>query len=404
MRDRAIRVIWTLTGCTALALLGDTTMYAVLPTSYASVGVTAMQVGWLLSINRLARIPFNLLSGRLCRRFGARLPYLLGVVISALSTLGYGLARSFWSLLALRALWGVAWAMLVVAANTLVLQVSTDADRGRNSGIYTPYSFFGGAVGAVLGGVLVDRLGFRPAMGILGGLTGLGCLLALTLPHIDPPAHGPEPTAGAGWHVFEGLDSRFLLALLTILVHRLFFAGVFYSTFGYYLASRLPNGVSVGALVLGGATLTSVLLWVKDSVTVLAGPLLGKLSDDLHDRPLVIVGALAAGIAGLLLLAATRQIVPVLVAVASVAIAYGLLPPLLVAWVGDWTSPAKRSGALGIFQAVGDLGSGLGPLLAYRLVASVDIGMVYALCAVLLIALIPLIWRAQKRTAVGSAQ
>ncbi|MEN6480523.1 MAG: MFS transporter [Anaerolineales bacterium] len=294
--------------------------------------------------------------------------------------------------------------MLVVAANTLVLQVSTDADRGRNSGIYTPYSFFGGAVGAVLGGALVDRLGFRPAMGILGAITGLGCLLALTLPHVDPPVRTAEPTAVFDWRGFKRLDTRFVVALLTILVHRLFFAGVFYSTFGYYLTSRLPHGVSVGALVLGGATLTSVLLWVKDSVTVLAGPLLGKLSDHLHDRPPVIVGALAAGITGLLLLAATGRVLLVLVSVALVAIAYGLLPPLLVAWVGDWTPPAKRSGALGIFQAVGDLGSGVGPLLAYRLIARMDIGAVYASCAALLIALIPFIWRAQKRTAVGSAR
>ena len=59
MRDKVLRVIWTLTGSTALSLLGDATFYAVLPTSYAAVGVTAMQVGWLLSINRLARIPYG---------------------------------------------------------------------------------------------------------------------------------------------------------------------------------------------------------------------------------------------------------------------------------------------------------------------------------------------------------
>ncbi len=402
MRDQSLRVIWTLTGCTALALLGDATLYAVLPTSYAAVGVTAMQVGWLLSINRLARIPINLLSGRLCARWGARWPYIIGVGVGALSTAGYALSTGFAPLLALRALWGVSWALLVVAANTLVLQVSTAANRGRNSGIYTPYSFFGGALGAVLGGVLVDHLGFHTAMAILGGLTGVGCVLALTLPHVDPPAR-TRPTRTFHWNDLRGLDRRLVLVLATIFVHRLFFAGVFYATFGYYLKSRLPDGVALGTLVLGGATLTSVLLWAKDLVTVTAGPTLGRLSDRLQDRPLVLVLSLGCGVTGLLLLAITGHIVPVLISVALVAVAYGMLPPLLVAWVGDITIAERRSSVLGVFQAIGDLGSGLGPLFAYRLVESIDIGVVYAACAALLVTLAPPILRARRRAARGGA-
>ncbi|NLX36867.1 MAG: MFS transporter [Chloroflexi bacterium] len=401
MRDKALRVIWTLTGCTALALLGDATLYAVLPTNYAAVGVTAMQVGWLLSINRLARIPINLLSGRLCTHWGARWPYIVGVGVGALSTVGYALANGFAPLLALRALWGVSWALLVVAANTLVLQVSTEANRGRNSGIYTPYSFFGGALGAVLGGVLVDHLGFRPAMAILGALTGIGCALALTLPHVDPPVR-TRPARTFRWDDLRGLDRRLVLVLGTIFVHRLFFAGVFYATFGYYLRSRLPNGVALGVWVMGGATLTSVLLWLKDLVTVTAGPTLGRLSDRLQDRPLVLALSLGCGVAGLLLLAFGGHILSVLVSVALVAVAYGMLPPLLVAWVGDITLAERRSSVLGVFQAMGDLGSGLGPLFAYRLVESVDIGVVYGVCAVLLLLLVLPILRARQHTAVSS--
>jgi MFS family permease len=403
MRDKALRVVWTLTACTALALLGDATLYAVLPTSYAAVGVTAMQVGWLLSINRLARIPINLLSGSMCRRWGARWPYIIGVGVGALSTAGYALAQGFWPLLALRALWGVSWALLVVAANTLVLQVSTAANRGRNSGIYTPYSFFGGALGAVLGGVLVDRLGFQPAMGILGALTAVGCLLALTLPHIPAPERDeplPSVAVRPNWaslgDTLRGTDARVLLAMVTILLHRLFFAGVFYATFGYFLKWRFPQGIGLGAWLLGGATLTSVLLWAKDLVTVSAGPALGHLSDRLNDRPLVLVLGLGAGVAGLLTLAATRGPGPLLLGVALVAIAYGIVPPILISWLGDLTPPHERSGILGVFQAVGDLGSGLGPLFAYRLVQIVDIGVVYVVCALLLALLAPFILRSRR--------
>jgi hypothetical protein len=58
---------------------------------------------------------------------------------------------------------------------------------------------------------------------------------------------------------------------------------------------------------------------------------------------------------------------------------------------------------LGVFQAIGDLGSGLGPLFAYRLVESIDIGVVYAACAALLVTLAPPILRARRRAARGGA-
>lgn len=100
---RAVRIVWILTLCTALSLLGDSTLYAVLPVQYAAVGVTTVQVGWLLSMNRLVRLPLNLFSGWLSQRLGPRTPYILGLVIGSISTVGYGLCRGFWPLLAARA-------------------------------------------------------------------------------------------------------------------------------------------------------------------------------------------------------------------------------------------------------------------------------------------------------------
>lgn len=164
----ATRVVWTLTLCTSLALLGDSTLYAVLPSYHPTVGISVVQVGWLLSMNRLVRPPLNMLSGWLSQRIGARTPYIVGLSIGALSTLGYGLCRGFWPLLAMRALWGVAWALLAVSAYGLMLDVTAEDTRGRLAGIYTSISYFGGSAGAMLGGFLVDTLALPRAMLILG--------------------------------------------------------------------------------------------------------------------------------------------------------------------------------------------------------------------------------------------
>ncbi|MFO7917552.1 MAG: MFS transporter [Anaerolineae bacterium] len=399
------RVVWTLTVCTALALMGDATLYTVLPSHYAAVGVTAVQVGWLLSINRLVRLPLNVLSGWLSRRMGPKLPYIAGLVAGTLSTLGYGLSRGFWPLLFWRALWGVAWALLVVAAYAMVLDVSTEQRRGRFTGIYTSFSYFGGAVGALLGGIWVDAWNFSRAMLALGFLTSLGFLGALTLPWTrrkrSPPQIPVVPLRAriARWRDTLGaVNSRFWLIWGLNFAHRFFFAGVFYSTLGYYLSQSLGQRVSVAGTVVGIASLTAILLFARNLITILAGPGLGYLSDYLGDRTRVLLLGEILGAMGLGCFALQGNLWLIGVGVVLAAIAYGVVPPMLVSWMGDMTRRGERSGVVSGYQTMGDLGSGLGPLFAYPLMALLGRRPVYALSALFLALTIPFILRERRRS------
>ena len=78
------------------------------------------------------------------------------------------------------------------------------------------------------------------------------------------------------------------------------------------------------------------------------------------------------------------------------SIAYGVVPPLLVAWMGEQTSPVGRGPIVGGYQMMGDLGSGLGPLVAYLLLELFDLRLVYGLSAGFLALTIPLILRARR--------
>ena len=399
---RPSRVVWTLAVCTALALFGDATMYAVLPSQYSVVGVQALHVGWLLSVNRLVRLPLNLMTGWLSDRLGPKLPYTMGITLGVCSTAGYGLFKGFWPLLALRALWGVAWALLVVAAYGMILDVTTERTRGRLTGIYTSCSYFGGAVGTLLGGLLVDRLGFSSAMLVLGACTSLGCLGALTLPRTRQRVQVPLANAASvtrslvirlelfreSLHQF---DARLLLIATLNFAHRFFFAGVFYATFGFYLHSTLGEEARIGSLAIGIASLTAVLLFARSVLTVMAAPGLGHLSDHLCDRSRVLLLGEALGMSGLSCFAVGSSFWLVGAGVLFVAIVYGVVPSLLVAWMGDLTSEEGRGQILGIFQTMGDLGSGLGPLVAYALLPLLGIGAVYGLSAGFLALTIPLI-------------
>ena len=405
-RHRALRVVWTLSVCTALSLLGDATLYTVLPSQYAAAGVTVLQVGWLLSVNRLVRPPLNLVSGRLSRRLDPKLLYVGGLTLGFISTLGYGLKGGLLPLLAMRALWGVAWALIAVSAYSLVLDISTEDTRGRLAGIYHSFSYFGGAVGGMLGGFLSDALGFSRSMLILSACTLLGCLGALTLPRTKrqrEPAISAATAAPslavrlrAAVSRLRRLDARLWLILWLNFADRLFFAGVFYSTFGYYLANVLGSELRLGTLVLGVASLTGLLLFVRNVLTVVMGPVLGYLSDLLGERTRVLLLGEVLGVAGLACFALGQSPWWVGIGVLTTGSSYAIVAPMLLAWMGDLTREGERGNIVGGFQTMGDLGSGLGPLIAYPLLAALGLPTVYLLSGAFLALTIPLILRARR--------
>ena len=68
---------------TAVCLVGDSMLYVVLPTHLEEAGLTSLwQVGILLSINRLIRLPLNPLIGWLYTKISARTGVLIAVILA----------------------------------------------------------------------------------------------------------------------------------------------------------------------------------------------------------------------------------------------------------------------------------------------------------------------------------
>ena len=163
---------------TSLSLIGDATLYTVLPTRAAELGLALAAVGVLLSVNRFVRLGANGVAGWLCDRFSKRPLFIFSLLLGVVSTAVFALTTSYSWLLMARLLWGIAWAGIWVAGNGLVLDLTQTADRGRWTGNYHVSFFLGAAMGAYLGGWLTDWLGFAPAMGIAAGFNLLGVVVA----------------------------------------------------------------------------------------------------------------------------------------------------------------------------------------------------------------------------------
>lgn len=402
-RISQLRLLVPLGLAMALSLTGDSTLYAVLPDETRAAGITMAVVGILLAANRLVRIPGNLVAGALYDRFGRRRLFLAGLVLGALSTLGYSAVRGFWPLLGTRVLWGVAWSLINVGGYTMIMDCSSPRDRGRMMGIYQLAFALGLAVSPILGGGLTDAIGFRTALRLCAALSGLGAVIAIVaLPETRSGAATSVPAGPLAWREWlQGLvpaarrmDGNALRVRYVYLAVFFVNGGIMMSTLSLYVRERWGQGIPLEGRIVGVATAAGALLALRSLVAMVAGPLAGTASD--HQRwtgpgaglrgrwPVVWIG-LVLGIAGFLVLGIGNAAWTTVLGVVLGAGGAGASIAGVTALSGDLAAKGRPGAAMGSMAAAGDLGSATGPLVAYALAPTIGLGWLYVLGAVVLV-------------------
>jgi MFS family permease len=377
---------------TVISLLGDATLYTVLPNPRiaAQAGLTLGMVGVLLGVNRAARLivngPVGLLYDRLPRR-GLMVASLLG---GAVSSVLYAAGSGFWPLFAGRVLWGIAWATLWIGGNTMVLDIASDENRGRFNGQYQMWFFVGVALSSFLGGLFTDLFGFHGGLWLSTGLTGLAALMWLCcLPETRPSAQASR-RHGAHGSTMPFPWGTTLAACVPLFGVRFVFAGVLAATTILWLEGLVGeqlNFLNMGTLPL--ATLTGAFVAVQATISILSAPSAGYLSDRLGRRWPVVVLGLLMGAVGVWLM--SRKVPAQALAGALIAaITGGSVQSLVPAIIGDRVDEWQRGRALGVIYIAGDLGSTLGPPMALGLLNSdiTSLGGVYRGCAILFLVVV----------------
>ena len=380
---------------TALSLMGDAALYTVLPTHTAVAGVTLSSVGILLSANRLIRILANSVAGWTSDRTAKRLVFIFSLFLGAFSTALYGLTSGFTWLLFGRLLWGIAWSGIWVAGNGLILETAPPLQRGQWVGRYHFFFFLGAALGAMLGGLLTDRIGYHNGMIVAAGLQLAGALVALLfLPASQPTA---EPEGGAAHSIQTGKEEaqeeketrwgELLSATAVQGINRLVIAGIMAATFSLFLLDMLGETVNVGGTIIGVATVTGILSGARTLLGMIFTPAIGSLSDRASNRWRVVAGGLLPGIAGFALLAINLPLA-MLLGLPLTSITGSSNQSLSTALIGDLGQRRRHGRFLGLLYTVGDLGSAIGPLLAFALLPLWGISGLYWLNAALFVLLL----------------
>jgi MFS family permease len=371
------RVLFPLGLGTALSLMGDATLYTVLPTHTAEAGIALSSVGIILGVNRAVRLFLNGPAGLAYDRWPRRRLFVPALFIGSLSTAIYAVTRGFWPLLVGRLLWGLAWSGIWVGGATVILDVTTAQDRGRWTGLYQTWFFLGAALGAFAGGLLTDWLGYGATMWLGAAVTALGGLVALIL---LPETRGIRPDLGSPsveeTRLRLGANWGLWVAASLQAINRFVTAGVLAATMGLLVQDRLPSA----SPALGVATLTGALMAGRTLLSTVAAPLAGAVSDWLGSRWRVAGWGLAIGIISMALVAWGAP-TAILTGLSLGAVTGGSVQALVTALTGDLVSQAQRGRAIGLLHTAGDLGSAVGPPAAYVLMPWIGLRGVYLLCA-----------------------
>ena len=132
-----------------------------LPSMQRDLHFTYSSAQWVVNAYVLTFAGFLLLGGRAADIFGRRRVYLTGMFIFTLASIGAGFAATGSQMIAVRALQGVGGAILSPATLTIIVTTFRGERLPKAVGAWSAVAGAGGAVGALLGGLLTGWVSWR---------------------------------------------------------------------------------------------------------------------------------------------------------------------------------------------------------------------------------------------------
>lgn len=303
------------------------TLYCVqplLPEFVVEFGVTPAESSLALSLSTGILAVMLLFAGALSDRVGRKPVMVASLLLAGLLGILAALAPGWGSLLAVRALEGMALSGLPAVAMAYVAEEVEPRCAGVAMGLYIGGTAIGGLSGRALTAVVADLVSWRLAVGVIGGLGILASLAVLAgLPasrhFVRRPAGLSSLAAASRRHLSDrGLTALFLLGFLTM--------GCFIAVFNYISFRLVAPPFDLRPAVVGAV----FLVYLGGAVS---SPLFGRWADRFgHGR--VLIAAISLMAAGLVAMLPDR--LPAVVAgIALFAFAFFGVHSIVSGWIGQ---------------------------------------------------------------------
>jgi len=194
-------------------------MSVIAPILRTGFGLSLPQLGWLISLMEVGGAVFGLVSGLALARFGMRSFLLSGLLILSASSLMQAFAATPFLLFLARAVEGIGYVLVVIAAPTAIAATADNTLRPRALALWSTFVPVGIAVGGAITGLAAGILGMSGVMLLWAAMIAAAVPVALRLPLAGiPPARIRFPAAAAWISTFGfGLYTVFISAVTMLL-------------------------------------------------------------------------------------------------------------------------------------------------------------------------------------------
>jgi EmrB/QacA subfamily drug resistance transporter len=236
--------LWALVLGFFMILVDSTIVSVATPAILADFGSEVGTVVWVTSAYLLAYAVPLLITGRLGDRVGPKKIYLIGLAVFTLASVWCGLTATIELLIVARVFQGLGASMMTPQTMAVITRIFPPNQRGRAMSLWGATAGVATLVGPILGGVLVDGLGWQWIFFVNAPVGVIGFVLALRLVP-DLPTHP---------HKFDLLG----VALSTI--------GLFCLVFGIqegqkYDWGQIKGPISVWSLIITGLVVLAIFVF-----------------------------------------------------------------------------------------------------------------------------------------------
>jgi DHA1 family multidrug resistance protein-like MFS transporter len=387
-----IRTLWLMVGIQFIMTMSFTVLSPVLPLFLQQIGVRGGQAidlwtGVLNAATPLVAAFASPLWGRLSDRRGRKPMLLRSMIAISVFTGLMGFTTNVWQLFALRALMG-AFSGFSAAAITLVASTIPAERLGFALGWLSTGQLVGGLFGPVVGGVVADLLGSaRASFFMTSALATTATVIALVCVQ---DSFRPSKAGTQRGSVLDGFrmlaSAPGLLSLFVVLLFAQFGVRIIQPVITLYVQTLVGNVPSL-------ASLSGFAFSVTGLADVIASPFLGKRSDKLGYRRVLLISMCGAALFSIPQ-AFAHTYWEFVAERFGVGMFIGGILPTANALVGQLVPPDRRGAVYGLTASATFLGNSLGPLTGGAVAAAFGLRWVFLVTAGLLLGNMVWTWRA----------